>query len=215
MVDEYLRQLRASLRTRPAETNRILAEAEDHLRESVAAGLSAGLTRVEAEEAAISAFGSVRTVVRAHQTGRSRAAEVLAECCLAWSKLAGLFLLAFSVVGVAGLAFVEVGGASTIPVASSALEHLAAGAAGLLLLAGYHLARRRRRRGTRVVTRSATRYFPLVAVIVFGGGAVAQVLLKVSGTVPGVGPALLTSLVLAAGYTARIGWMLRPRGKTA
>jgi hypothetical protein len=34
LIEEYLRQLRASLRTRPEETSRILAEAEDHLRES-------------------------------------------------------------------------------------------------------------------------------------------------------------------------------------
>jgi hypothetical protein len=65
-MEEYLDQLRASLPTRPGETSRILAEAEDHLRETVAAGLAAGLTEVEAQEAAISAFGSVRAVVRAH-----------------------------------------------------------------------------------------------------------------------------------------------------
>jgi hypothetical protein len=33
-VEGYLRQLRASLRTPPGETSRILAEAEDHLAES-------------------------------------------------------------------------------------------------------------------------------------------------------------------------------------
>jgi hypothetical protein len=74
-VEEYLRRLRFSLPTRPAETSRILAEAEDHLREAVAAGLAAGLTETEAAEAAISSFGSVRAVVRAHQTRRGRAAE--------------------------------------------------------------------------------------------------------------------------------------------
>jgi HAAS domain-containing protein len=65
-VEEYLRQLRASLRTRPEETSRILAEAEDHLLEGVAAGLAAGLTETEAAEAAISSFGTVRAVAR-HQ----------------------------------------------------------------------------------------------------------------------------------------------------
>jgi hypothetical protein len=48
LIEEYLRQLRAGLRTRPEETSRILAEAEDHLRESVAAGRAAGLTETEA-----------------------------------------------------------------------------------------------------------------------------------------------------------------------
>ncbi len=63
-VEEYLSQLRASLRARPAETSWILAEAEDHLRESVTAGLRAGMTEVEAQEAAVCAFGSVRAVAR-------------------------------------------------------------------------------------------------------------------------------------------------------
>ena len=45
-----------------------MAEAEDHLRETAAAGVAAGMTEIEAQEAAISAFGSVRAVVRAHQT---------------------------------------------------------------------------------------------------------------------------------------------------
>ena len=57
-VEEYLRLLRACLRTRPEETSRILAEAEDHLRESVADGRAAGLTETEAAEAAISSLGS-------------------------------------------------------------------------------------------------------------------------------------------------------------
>jgi hypothetical protein len=65
-LHQYLDQLRANLRTTDASL--ILAEAEDHLRESVAAGLRAGLTEIEAQEAAISSFGSVRAVVRAHQS---------------------------------------------------------------------------------------------------------------------------------------------------
>ena len=75
-VEEYLRQLRAGLRTRPEETSRILAEAEDHLRESVAAGRAAGLTETEAAEAAISSFGTVRAV-HAHQTPRGPGAAAL------------------------------------------------------------------------------------------------------------------------------------------
>jgi len=69
-VEDYLRELRASLRTPPEKTSRILAEAEDRLHESVAAGL----TYAEAAEAAISSFGSVRAVVRAHETRRDQAA---------------------------------------------------------------------------------------------------------------------------------------------
>jgi uncharacterized membrane protein len=91
-VEEYLRELRASLRTPPEETSRILAEAEDHLHESVAAGLAAGLTQTEAAEAAISSFGSVRAVVRAHQTRRGRAAGVLKRLAMAAWLTAGIVL---------------------------------------------------------------------------------------------------------------------------
>jgi hypothetical protein len=98
-VREYLRQLRASLRTGPEETSRIVAEAEDHLCESVAAGRAAGLTETEAAEAAISSFGTVRAVVRAHQTARGRAAAALGSLFIALWGLAGLALTAVFAVG--------------------------------------------------------------------------------------------------------------------
>lgn len=202
-VDEYLSQLRANLRTRRAETMSILAEAEDHLRESVAAGLRAGLTETEAQEAAISAFGSVRAVVRAHRTRRGMAAAMLGGCAMTSSKLAGLFLLAFGLTSLAGLGYIKVSGQNTVPLTGTARHHLAAGIAGLLLLAGYHLARRFRRRGTRAVAAPASRYFPLLGVIVFGGGTLAQVLLNISGTTRPGGPAVIASLALAVGYAVR------------
>jgi len=72
-VDEYLSELSAGLRMRPERALGILTEAEDHLREAVAAGRASGLTDAEAARAAIASFGPVRDVVRAHQTGRDRA----------------------------------------------------------------------------------------------------------------------------------------------
>ena len=99
LVQEYLRQLRASLRTRPEETSRILAEAEDHLRESVAAGRAAGLTETEAAEAAIYSFGTVRAVVRAHQNPRGQAAAALGSLFMALWFLAGTALTAVFAVG--------------------------------------------------------------------------------------------------------------------
>ncbi len=98
-VEEYLRQLAASLRTRPEETSRILAEAEDHLRESVAAGLLAGLTETEAAEAAIASFGTVRAVARAHQTPRRRAAAAFTRLVMAIWWLAGAVLTSVFTVG--------------------------------------------------------------------------------------------------------------------
>ena len=219
-MKDYLDQLRGRLPTRPAETSRILAEAEDHLCESVAAGLRAGLTEVEAQEAAISAFGSVRAVVRAHRTGRARAAAVLSGCALTSSKLAGLFLLAFSVSSLVLYADVKMtlqnmqdvaGGPLTGPVPPL----LAVGIAGLLLLVGGHLARRFRRRGARPAAVREARYFPLVAVSFFGIGTAVLVLLKVSGSTYIDGSSILASLALAVGYAVRMRWTLRPRGTTA
>ena len=63
-IDRYLAQLRASLRGSPERAERILAEAEDHLRSSAANGLAAGMSEREAQEAAIAAFGRVPAVVR-------------------------------------------------------------------------------------------------------------------------------------------------------
>jgi hypothetical protein len=106
LIQQYLDQLRASLRTGAAEAQLIVAEAEDHMRETAAAGTAAGLTEREAQEAAISAFGSVRAVVRAHETtpgnlvkGRTPAAVIQDLCLAAW-KLGAMGLTA---VGASGL----------------------------------------------------------------------------------------------------------------
>ncbi len=102
-IDEYLRALRASLRTTPQETERIVAEAEDHLREAAAAAMAAGLTQTEAEEAAISSFGSVRAVVRAHVARHGKGALLTSLVMTGW-KLAWTCLLAAG--GVSVVAFI-------------------------------------------------------------------------------------------------------------
>ena len=101
-VAEYLNMIRSRLRTTPREAGRILAEAEDHLREAVADGLAAGLRQHEAQEAAISSFGSVNAVTRAHNARlwRHRPAVLLGDLVLAGWKLGSQFLIA---VGASGL----------------------------------------------------------------------------------------------------------------
>jgi hypothetical protein len=93
LIQSYLAELRAKLRVKDAGL--ILAEAEDHLRESVAGGLAIGMTETEAQEAAISAFGSVRAVVRAH---RAKRVPLVADLVLAVWKLGwtGMFAIAGS-----------------------------------------------------------------------------------------------------------------------
>ena len=102
LVEQYLDQLYVALRTRPREARRVLAEAEDHLRESVTEGLAAGLSEREAQEHAVSSFGSVRAVVRAHDARLRRlpTLAVLRDVFMAAWRLGAIGLVA---VGVSGL----------------------------------------------------------------------------------------------------------------
>ena len=152
-VEEYLRQLRASLRTRPEETSRILAEAEDHLRESVAAGLAAGLTETEAAEAAISSFGTVRAVARAHQTPRGRAAAAFVGLVMAIWLLAGTVLTSVFAVGLVMVVVIVTTGPDRVrpdmgqpSPGQFATFVVACGLLGLAVLGTYPWARRSLRR---------------------------------------------------------------------
>ena len=102
LVEQYLDQLYVALRTRPREARRVLAEAEDHLRESVTEGLAAGLSEREAQEHAVSSFGSVRAVVRAHDARLRRlpTLAVLRDVFMAAWRLGAIGLVA---VGASGL----------------------------------------------------------------------------------------------------------------
>jgi hypothetical protein len=102
LIDEYLDVLFTRLRTKPRNARRILAEAEDHLREAAAEGLAAGLSEREAQEQAISSFGSVRAVVRAHdrRPGRFPLVAMARDLVMSGWMLGGLGLVA---VGISGL----------------------------------------------------------------------------------------------------------------
>src|SRR5277367_3749424 len=99
LIGEYLSDLRAGLELAPDEAELVVAEAEDHLRETAACGLATGMTEHEAQQAAISAFGSIGAVVHAHASrpddfirGRTPAA-ILGDLVLAGWKLAGTGLI--------------------------------------------------------------------------------------------------------------------------
>ena len=106
-VEDYLDQLYASLRTTPRQARRIIAEAEDHLREATAAGVEAGLTELEAQEAAISSFGSVRAVVRAHAR-RVPPLAVFGELVMSAWRLATIAVLAVAGSGLVALVMNQV-----------------------------------------------------------------------------------------------------------
>jgi hypothetical protein len=106
LIEEYLTELRGRLELAAEEADLVVAEAEDHLRETEACGLATGITQHEAQQAAISAFGSITAVVRAHASrpdgfirGRTPAA-ILGDLILAGWKLGATGLIA---VGISGL----------------------------------------------------------------------------------------------------------------
>jgi len=168
LIDGYLAELGAGLRVPPAEAELILAEAEDHLRETAAAGLETGMTELAAQQAALSSFGPVRAVVRAHHR---RIVTAAATAMAAW-KLTGLLAATAGAGGLAAVFWlhsdpawapgVQVVTGDTAacqcsinmvtiisPAAVLALPYMAAAAGGLALLATRWLAvRRLARRGT-------------------------------------------------------------------
>ena len=167
LIGGYLAELRAGLWVPAAEAELIVAEAEDHLRETAAAGLAVGMTELEAQQAAISSFGPVRAVVRAHR----RRAVTAGDAAMAAWKLTGLLAATVGAGGLAavfllhsppawatGVQVVQDGpgvcqcSISTVPItgpAVMALPFAAMAAGGLALLATRQLATRRlARRGT-------------------------------------------------------------------
>ena len=97
LIAGYLAELRAGLWVPADEAELIVAEAEDHLRETAAVGMAVGMTELEAHQAAISSFGPVRAVLRAHR----RRTITAGDAVMAVWKLTGLLA---TVVGAGGLA---------------------------------------------------------------------------------------------------------------
>jgi len=97
LIAGYLAELRAGLWVPADEAELIVAEAEDHLRETAAVGMEIGMTELEAHQAAISSFGPVRAVIRAHR----RRTITAGDAVMAVWKLTGLLA---TVVGAGGLA---------------------------------------------------------------------------------------------------------------
>jgi hypothetical protein len=97
LIAGYLAELRAGLWVPADEAELIVAEAEDHLRETAAVGMEIGMTELQAHQAAISSFGPVRAVIRAHR----RRTITAGDAVMAVWKLTGLLA---TVVGAGGLA---------------------------------------------------------------------------------------------------------------
>jgi hypothetical protein len=221
LIAGYLDQMRGGLRVPAAQAELILAEAEDHLRETAAARREAGMAERAAQEAAISSFGPVRAVVRAHRARRGWLAAA-AEAALAAWKLAAVLLLTSGVTGLAidtmlrnwpPVVTVTPGpqtpcwpclrtqAAVVVNPAWTAWAVAAVG--GAILLAGCGLILRGRRRRGRGMLLGG--FFPMVAAGFFGAIALALTTLSAGGVgvpVPGglalgAGPAIASSPAVA------------------
>ncbi|MCC6388803.1 MAG: hypothetical protein IT302_15635 [Dehalococcoidia bacterium] len=110
----YLDALLFELRTRdPGVARRVLGEAEDHLREAVAARLAAGEPPDIAEEAAIAAFGEPHALARAYPAAvvtPEPEPVPLAALARQFTLFAGLVLTTVGISGLLLLAMGEVGG---------------------------------------------------------------------------------------------------------
>lgn len=230
LIGEYLDRLRAGLRVPPGEAELIVAEAEDHLRETAAAGLAIGMTEREAQEAAISTFGPVRAVVHAHQIRRGRIAAVAGDACAAAWKLGSLLVVT---AGAAGLATnvirairplpqpaVIVNGTHVvIPLHTLPFSHFVisavAAVCGAILLTGYRLVRRRQRRRGQLGGPLAAAAFPALAAGFFCAVSFALVGLSLSGSLGLPGLFIVAYLALAVGYAVRAARTLRRRRRPA
>ncbi|MGH3204449.1 MAG: permease prefix domain 1-containing protein [Streptosporangiaceae bacterium] len=160
LIAGYLAELRTGLWVSAAEAELIVAEAEDHLRETAAAGMAIGMTELEAHEAAISSFGPVRAVIRAYRRRTVTAGDAvlaawkltgLLAAIVGAGGLAAMFVLHSPPIGATGFRAVQDGpgvcqcSISMVPITSPAvmaLPYAALAAGGLALLALRRLALR-------------------------------------------------------------------------
>ncbi len=222
-IEQYLALLRDRLRTAPERTEQILAEAEDHLRETAAAGTAIGMTERAAQEAAISAFGSVQAVIRAHR----RPARAAAEAAMAVWKLAAVYLLtvpaaAFVVTSFFyQIAHVHRAAPGPAPRVSLVVVLTGVAVAGLSLLLGHRRVRRSRRRRGQPAPAPLGGFFPLAASIfmLFAGpvaGALTAPHLHLS---PGwallAAAGVVASVLVALGYAAAMAMTLARQRRDA
>ena len=201
-VENYLDQLYVGLRGSPRQGRRILAEAEDHLREGVADGVAAGLTEREAQEQAISSFGSVRAVVRAHDRRLRQVPSlaVLADLAMSAWRLLSIGLLAVGASGLVAAAMNSVFGAPFVGSASRAALPLAGCRHWLSVWPGAHSCAQAYLRESSADAVSLRIFAGLIGLILLGGYYLARRRGWSRGVLPdGFAPTVAMSMFGAAG----------------
>jgi hypothetical protein len=98
-IDDYLDRLLAALPPGTPDARRLLAEAEDHLRDAVDDAVSHGVPPDDAAFAAIARFGPPRVVARTWRRSRVTTAMVVTRLARAGAALAVVGLLAVGASG--------------------------------------------------------------------------------------------------------------------
>jgi hypothetical protein len=145
-IEAYLDDLLLALRGHPRQARRVLSEVESHIRDSVEAGLAAGLDEIRAVEEALDRFGPPRSAAR----GLSALAAYrilfrqLAEAALLVAGMlcltAGAAAVPAAILGLAGHPNLVTGdqrGVSVDHLQDVIRAHLASGWIGFLLLAAW------------------------------------------------------------------------------
>lgn len=154
-IQSYLDEVLLAAHGRPRDVRWLLAEVETHLRESVDAGIAAGLDRWEATEVALERFGPPAVLVRGASVAAYRTlAAQLGEAAL---LLVGVLCLAVGVASIPVAAVALTGGSDLVTGAhlgqppsvdqltDTVRNHLLCGVAGFVALAAWWVLRVRRR----------------------------------------------------------------------
>lgn len=149
-VESYLDELLLRLRGRPRDARRLLSEVDSHLRESIEAGLAAGLGKAEAVDEALSRLGPPSAAacgLPSVAVYRAVAAQIAETALLVISALllvVGAAALPTAILGLAGNPDLVTGDPSRQALASQHVQevirnHLLTGWLGFLALAAWWL----------------------------------------------------------------------------
>jgi hypothetical protein len=147
-MERYLDELLLALRGRPREARRLLSEVESHLRESIEAGLAAGLDKPQAVDEALNRFGPPAAVARGLPSlaaYRALLAQITETALLVISALllaAGVAAVPTAILGLAGNPDLVTGDPSRpalTPERCQQLLHMVAAPSCGQALAGHHL----------------------------------------------------------------------------
>lgn len=135
-IEDYLDELYSALPAAARPARRILAEAEDHLREATADGLARGLSESEARREAVTRFGSAARFARASRGSpwRPPTGAVLRDLARAAVPMVAIGLIAIGISGGVAAAMNAVFGATFVGGAPAGAHYAAATCAHFLAI---------------------------------------------------------------------------------